>query len=217
MIYNYYTVMLLLLQLWWIYTREEVSDMETVMAVITSVIVLAGTIAGIVIQYKKDAARFDRIDNALSRNLGDGSKTLRDEHTTLRDEHTTLRDEHTTLHDEHKTLQLEHKDIDYKVSSTLEEAKEIRQFITKEQLNLNAAMQNGIDTASAITAIKAMESVLADKEEQLKSKDRQLLQLNQELADTKGELAAAKQELSSLKHEIKTPEKERRGEERGER
>ena len=209
MIYNYWLAMLLLLQSWWL-TRNEVSEMGEIVTLITAGVVVAGTVLAQILLYKRDAARFDRIDNALSKNLGDGSKTLRDEHTTLRDEHTTLRDEHTTLREEHK-------DIEHKVDNTLEAAKEIKHFVINERRNQETAIRNGIDTDSAITAIRAMERLLNDKEEQLRSKDRQLQELNQELAETRNDLSLANQEIDNLSQEVKELKQEKHRDDRNAR
>ena len=202
MIYNYWLAMLLLLQSWWL-TRNEVSEMGEIVTLITAGVVVAGTVLAQILLYKRDAARFDRIDNALSKNLGDGSKTLRDEHTTLRDEHTTLREEH--------------KDIGHKVDNTLEAAKEIRHFVINERRNQETAIRNGIDTDSAITAIRAMERLLNDKEEQLRSKDRQLQELNQELAETRNDLSLANQEIDNLSQEVKELKQEKHRDDRNAR
>ena len=202
MIYNYCLAMLLLLQGWWL-TRNEVSEMGEIVTLITAGVVVAGTVLAQILLYKRDAARFDRIDNALSKNLGDGSKTLRDEHTTLRDEHTTLREEH--------------KDIGHKVDNTLEAAKEIKHFVINERRNQETAIRNGIDTDSAITAIRAMERLLNDKEEQLRSKDRQLQELNQELAETRNDLSLANQEIDNLSQEVKELKQEKHRDDRNAR
>ena len=195
MIYNYWLAMLLLLQSWWL-TRNEVSEMGEIVTLITAGVVVAGTVLAQILLYKRDAARFDRIDNALSKNLGDGSKTLRDEHTTLREEH---------------------KDIEHKVDNTLEAAKEIKHFVINERRNQETAIRNGIDTDSAITAIRAMERLLNDKEEQLRSKDRQLQELNQELAETRNDLSLANQEIDNLSQEVKELKQEKHRDDRNAR